>query len=189
MEVLITPDTKVGVNESEFTFQRQTYVYRGQRWAGLVKLAPMKKEFARFWIAFFLSLNGVQGTFLLGDPDGAEPLGRAVGNPRVRGANQQGSELVTDGWTPNTVGILLARDWIQVGNYAAVVLNDVNSNAAGQATLDVWPRLRSSPSDNAVITTRNVRVLMRMETNTQGRWKSNVEGFYPDLSFSCVEVV
>lgn len=73
----------------------------------------------------------------------------------VNGAAQTGQDLVTDGWLANQTGILKAGDWFQLGTGSTArlykMLVDANSDANGAATLTFWPKLRSSPADNAPI--------------------------------------
>jgi hypothetical protein len=99
----------------------------------------------------------------------------------VKGASQTGSELITDGWTTSTTGILKAGDYIQIGGGAAAklhkVLDDVNSNSSGEATLTLWPDLRSAPSDNAAIVVSGAKGVFRLSTN-QSDWDVNEASIY-----------
>jgi hypothetical protein len=93
----------------------------------------------------------------------------ATGTPVINGASQTGSELITDGWTADTTGILKAGDYIQLGTGSTArlykVLDDVDSDGSGNATFDIWPNLRSSPDDNATITVSNCKSVFRLTTN------------------------
>lgn len=167
-KIRLSASTVVGVSQSPFTAAQQVYRYTGQYWEADVTLPPMKRADAEYWISFLLKLDGAFGTFLMGDPNGATARGIATGTPLVNGASQTGNELLTDGWTANQTGILKAGDYIQLGSAASSrlhkVLEDVNSNASGQATLTLFPALRSSPSDNAAITVSNPRGVFRLTT-------------------------
>jgi hypothetical protein len=169
--IRLTANDIVGVSQSPFTGAQQVYQYTGQFWEAEVSLPPMKRADAEYWVSFLLKLNGAYGTFLLGDPNGATARGQATGTPLVQGGSQTGQELLTDGWTPSVTGILKAGDYIQLGSGAAAklhkVLDDVNSNASGEATLLLWPALRSSPSDNAQIIVSNARGVFRLTSNAQ----------------------
>ena len=167
--IMLRARNVVGVSESPFTLQQQVQEYPGSRWEALVDLFPMKRESAAAWFTFLLKLHGRRGTFLLGDPLAATARGVATGTPLVNGADQTGQTLVTDGWTPDTEGILRAGDYIQLGTGATArlhqVLNDADSDAGGNATLDIWPPLRSSPADNDPITVENCRGVFRLASN------------------------
>lgn len=155
-EITITKRSVVGIAASPFTLQAQSYAWSGQVWLADVRLPPMLRADAEAWIAKLISLNGAEGSFLLGDTANKTARGAATGSPLVKGASQTGYDLITDGWTNGVTGILKAGDWIQLGSGSTArlykVMADANSNGSGEATLTLWPALRSSPADNAVIT-------------------------------------
>lgn len=171
----------VGVSVSPFTAAQQVYRYSGQYWEADVTLPPMKREVAEYWISFLLKLNGSYGTFLLGDPNGISARGVATGSPLVNGGSQTGNELVTDGWTPSIGGILKAGDYIQLGSGSTAklhkVLDDVNSDSSGNATLTIFPDLRSSPADNAAIVVSSPKGVFRL-SSTQAIWDVNEASIY-----------
>jgi hypothetical protein len=140
----------------------------------------MKRADAEYWVAFLLKLNGPFGTFLLGDPLGATARGVATGTPLVNGGSQVGNELITDGWTTSQTGILRAGDYIQIGSGATAqlykILDDVNSDGSGNATLTIWPSLRSSPADEAVITVSSPKGNFRL--TTQPSWDIDEASIY-----------
>jgi len=180
-KVRISANNVVGVSQSPFTSKQQVYKFAGQFWEAEISLPPMKRSDAEYWISFLLKLNGSYGTFLLGDPNGATARGVATGTPLVKGASQTGSELITDGWTTSTTGILKAGDYIQLGSGSSAklhkVLDDVNSDSSGNATLTLWPDLRSAPSDNAAITVSGAKGVFRLSTNQQD-WNVNEASVY-----------
>jgi len=179
--IRIAANSVVGVSQSPFTAKQQVYKYTGQFWEAEISLPPMKRSDAEYWISFLLKLNGSYGTFLLGDPNGATARGVATGTPLVKGASQTGSELITDGWTTSTTGILKAGDYIQIGGGASAklhkVLDDVDSDSSGNATLTIWPDLRSAPSDNAPIVVSGAKGVFRLSTN-QSDWDVNEASIY-----------
>lgn len=190
-KIRLTANNVVGVSQSPFTAKQQIYKYTGQFWEAEISLPPMKRADAEYWISFLLKLNGSYGTFLLGDPNGGTARGVATGTPLVNGSSQSGNELVTDGWTNSTTGILKAGDYIQLGSGSSSqlykVLDDVNSNGSGQATLTVWPDLRTSPADNAAITVSNAKGVFRLSSNAQA-WDINEATFY-GMTFAAREAL
>lgn len=190
-KIRLTANNVVGVSQSPFTAKQQIYKYTGQFWEAEISLPPMKRADAEYWISFLLKLNGSYGTFLLGDPNGGTARGVATGTPLVNGSSQSGNELVTDGWTNSTTGILKAGDYIQLGSDSSSqlykVLDDVNSNGSGQATLTVWPDLRTSPADNAAITVSNAKGVFRLSSNAQA-WDINEATFY-GMTFAAREAL
>ena len=144
---------------------------------------------AEQWITFLLKLNGMEGTFLFGDPNAKTPQGPATGTPLVNGASQTGNSLITDGWTVSVTGILKAGDYIQLGSGSTTrlykVLNDADSDAGGNATFDIWPRLRVSPADNDLIITSAAKGLFALAGNIM-EW--DIEGAMKyGISFTAIE--
>lgn len=151
-----------GVSTSPFTFESQRQDFSGGYWVAGVTMPNMVRADAEQWITFLLKLRGPVGTFLMGDTLAQSARGIATGTPVVNGASQVGAELITDGWTINTTGILLAGDYIQIGQRLYKNLVDVNSDGSGNATLDIWPELRESPTDNQTIVTSSAKGLFRL---------------------------
>ena len=181
----------VAMSASPFTGQQQVYKHQGQWWEMEVTLPPMKQDAAEDMAAVLIKLNGQYGTFLLGDPANTAPRGIGSGTPLVKGANQTGDSLLTDGWTPSITRILKAGDWIQLGSASSTrlhkVLDDVNSDGGGNATLQIWPALRSSPADNATITVNNAKGRWRLSSNDINY---NIEaGKIYGMTFACMEAL
>lgn len=191
MRVRLVANDVVGAVQSPFTAKQQIFRYTGQFWEADITLPPMKRDDAEYWISFLLKLNGPFGTFLLGDPNGGTARGVATGTPRVNGAGQTGYELITDGWTADTVGILKAGDYIQIGvdlqtNFYKV-LDDVDSDASGNATLSLWPDLRSAYANDTIIYTENTKGLFRL-TSSQATWDISEAAIY-GLTFGAREAL
>lgn len=155
-------NTVVAQSRSPFTYQSQVYEHNGAMWIAEVTFPLMSRADAEAWTCFLLKLNGPYGTFLLGDPSAKTPQGYASGSPKVNGANQTGKVLNTKGWTPSITNILKAGDYIQISTSLYKVLVDANSDSSGNATLDIWPRLRTNYSDNTTIVTSNTTGLFRL---------------------------
>ena len=180
----------VALTTSEFTYKQQLQEQQGQLWMLEVELPPLMSEQADEWIAFLSALHGQLGTFLAGDVLKRIPRGIASGAAVVHGANQTGHTLLTDGWSAAVTGILKANDYIQIGTTNARlyrVLKDVDSNSSGEATLDIWPRLRESPSDNTPILTSNTVGLFRLSASDV-RFSTSVECMV-SISFSAIEAI
>lgn len=191
MSVMLRQVNAVSMQMSDFSFAQDVYRYSGQRWEATVNLPPMKKADARAWIGWLASLNGRYGTFLMGDPEAATPQGSFGGTPLVNGASQTGAELVIDGATPSQTDWAKAGDYIQIGTGTDaklyMVLVDADSDGSGNVTLDIWPDLRSSPSDNTPVVT----------SSCVGKWRLNSANFSWDvnsaniygISFSAIEAI
>ncbi len=182
----LVPTSTTGVSISPYTAQHQVYQYPAAVWRMSVTLPPMTRSAAEPWIAFLLSLNGRAGTFTMGDVTGRVPRGTVPGTPVVNGASQTGATLATTGWTASQTGVLLAGDYIQVGTNLYRNLTDADSDGSGQATLDIWPRLRTSPADTAAITTSNTTGIWRLLSDEMPYQPGNP--FYR-VAFSCIEAL
>jgi hypothetical protein len=166
----------VAYGRSPFTFVGQAFAYSGQMWTADVSLPNMKRQDAEYWVTFLLSLRGQYGTFLLGDPLGATPRGVATGTPIVNGAGQTGGELDITGATTSTTGWLLAGDYIQLGSAGTStlhkVLADANSDGSGNVTVDIWPHIRTAPTNSSTVVLTNTKGLFRLASNEQA-WSIN----------------
>ena len=187
----IRAKTVVGVSSSPFTGQQQVYKHQGQWWEAEVSLPPMKRDEAEQVVAFLIKMNGQYGTFLMGDFLSTAPRGIGTGTPLVNGASQAGDELVTDGRTVSTTGILKAGDWIQLGSASTStlhkVLDDVTSDASGNATLNIFPNLRSAPDDNAIITISSPKGRWRLASNETDYAIDNASIY--GMTFACIEAL
>lgn len=155
-------------SRSPYTGEQYTIEYPGQWFEADVSLVPMYREEAQPWRAFFTKLRGVKGTFLMGDPACAIPLGAASltpGTPQVNGGNQTGGTLAIKTGLGAVSNYLKAGDYIQLGSGAStrlhMNLNDADLDETGNATLDIWPDLRESPDNNATIVVSNCKGLFR----------------------------
>jgi len=181
----------VGVSQSPFTYKQQVVAHSGQRWEADITLPPMRRSDAEQWVAWLMSLRGRLGTFNLGDPVGATPRGSAGGTPLVNGASQLGGTLEIDGCTASQTGWLKAGDYIQLGSGGTAtlhkVLQDADSNASGEVTLEIWPYVRSAPSDNATVVTSNTVGHFRLASNEQN-WNIDQAAIY-GITFGAVEAI
>lgn len=147
----------------------QTVEMPGAHWAFSFQLNSLNRidaDILRPWLA---RLRGASGRFYMHDMSRPTPRGIATGTPLVAGAGQGGTTLVTDGWTPNTAGILRAGDYFGVNGELKMLVLDAASNGAGVATLTFEPPLRSAPADNAVITTVKPTAVFKLDEDTV-RW-------------------
>lgn len=161
-ELEIVACSAVGMSASPFTAEQQTYVHQGEYWEGtLAWPARMPRELADPVIAFLCALNGREGTFLMGDPAGALPRGTWA-SPLVNGTGQTGKSLVID-----NIGGLTAKagDWFSLGTGAATRLHKVVQDLSGNGTMEIWPRLRSSPADNAPLSVGTAQGIWRLKEN------------------------
>lgn len=190
-EITITAQAVVAVPESPTTLIQQVQEWQGQRWMATIKLPSMKRTGAEQILATLLKLNGPRGTFYLGDTANKIPQGVATGTPLVSGTQTaRQNSLATKGWTAGVTGILKTGDWIQVGTTSArclyKVLDDVNSDGSGNATFDVWPRLRAAHANNTAIVTSAPTGVFRLVDSTQ--WTIQLARIY-QIPLTAVEAL
>ena len=176
---------------SPLTYAQQVIKHQGQRWEADVVLPPMERAEAKEFISFCLRLDGRTGTFLFSPPAEELPSGALGGTPLVAGASQTGSELNIDGLTFSVTDWMKGGDFFQIWTGAAsrlhMVTQDVSSDGAGLATLDIWPNLRESPTDNLAITTSSPTGVFGMESPTTD-WSIDEMTNY-GLAFGIVEAL
>lgn len=173
--------------QSPLSKTEQNLERAGALWAATFQLPVMAADAASLWTAFFLSLRGRVGTFNAHDPGRTSPRGIGTGTPLVNGASQTGHSLITDGWTTGQTNIMRAGDPIEVGGYYYLVVEDENSDGGGNATLEIEPKLRTSPSNGAAITVTNPKVKMRLTSDNIG-WEESTAILYR-FQFSAIEVL
>ena len=186
--------SNIAVTQSPFTYKQQVMKFPGTAWEIDVSLKAMKRDEAEEWIAFFLKLNGRYGTFYASDPNGLTARGSASttpGLPVVNGANQTGEELDVSGLPVSTTGYLKAGDYIQLGSGSQSklykVLEDVSSDASGEATMSVYPDIQISPANGSSVVVDNAQGVFRLSSN-ETDWNIQTNLFY-GLTFGAVEAI
>jgi hypothetical protein len=118
------------------------------------------------WSAFFGECRGITNTFYLFDPLHRHPAGTPQGTPVVNGVNvAMSTNLNVRGFTPNTFRHLLPGDYLQLGHRLHEVMDVVNSDANGNATISLWPSIREATADGDPIILNNPQGLFRITTN------------------------
>lgn len=187
----IRASSTAGVSESPFTGEQQVQVHQREVWAMDFEVPPMDRADAEEWIGgLLLALNGREGTFLAGDPLGILARGTwAGGSPLVNGGSQTGKTLAIDGLSAAVTA--KPGDWAQLGSAGSTRLHKVTAlctaNGSGQMNLELWPRLRSSPADNATLTIASAKGIWRLASNTR-EWSIERAKKY-GLAFSAVEAI
>ncbi len=183
----------VAYSRSPFTFAGQAHAYAGKAWQADVTLPSMKREDAERWVAWLISLKGQLGTFYLGDPAATTPLGSARDTDTVftSAAVSSGGTITVDSAPTSQTDYLKAGDYVQVGTGSArqlfKVLTDVDTNSLGEASIDVWPDVRTSIADNILITVQNTQGLFRLSSNQQA-FSINEASIY-GITFGAMEAV
>lgn len=182
------PIVSVSAFASPTTFQGETHVHSGQIWGGAARTKPLSRADAGEWRSFIASLNGMEGTFYIGDEGNLTPQGPMTGTPLVNGASQTGETLAIDGCT---AGIT----WGKKGDYISLdsgtdtelymLREDAVTNGSGEVTLQIWPDLVTSPANNEAVTVSNCRCVAKLVENSHP-WPQGDDQFTV-ISFEFVE--
>ena len=82
-----------------------------------------------------------------------------------------------------------AGDYIQLGSGASAkfhkVLEDTDTDGSGNATLTIFPDLRSSPADDATVVVTNAKGVFRLSDNLIN-WNVDEASVY-GITFGCAE--
>ena len=110
---------------------RQTRSHGGHSWHFKLKFPAMDRDSLAPIFAFMAKQAGRLESFEYSDPYHLTPRGIATGTPLVKGADQVGSSIITDGWTASQTGIMKAGDFILFAGHSKVymVTADANSDA------------------------------------------------------------
>lgn len=150
---------------SPWTKQTQTVRFPGSSWNAKMTLSNLDDLESRYVEAILVQLDGMAGRIKLRD------FGRfgepAKGTPKVKGADQTGTTLLSDGWNAS-VKVLSLGDYITVGDELKLVLADVVSDATGNASIFIGPQLRNSPTDASAIEVENPYGIFRLTDQSNG---------------------
>lgn len=191
MSVEMRAVNAVAYSRSPFTYAGQAHAYAGQMWQADINLPPMHEDDAEQWVAWLISLRGQLGTFLFGVPSRATPRGSAAGSPLVAGSGQTGGTLNIDGADADQATFLKAGDYIQLGTGASSTLHkvlvDVATDGSGAASLELWPHMRSAPTNNSSVVISSAKGLFRLASNEQA-WSVDHARVY-GISFGAMEAI
>lgn len=196
------PSTLGFIKESNFYLETNTQVFTspinnsvqtaelgGARWRLDFTLRQMTREDAARWIAFITKMRGMSETFYGYDLNCPDNLGVGGGTPLVNGAGQTGTSLTIDGAPANTVRWLREGDFFEVSGELKRVVQDIDVDGSGEATLVFEPYLRDSPSENDPIDITSPRVKMRLSDDRQQSWPTNHNRIYREKILTAFESI
>jgi hypothetical protein len=94
--------------------------------------------------------------------------------------------LYSRGWTASVYRQLLSGDYIQIGNRLYMATGEVDADANGDAAIPIWPSLRETPADGAVLKLTNCQGVFRLASNLR-KWHAAVDQL-AEISFQFSEV-
>ena len=147
----------------------------------------MTDEEAGEWIAFFMALNGAEGSFYFGDPVRTTPRGTVAGTWTTNGTQvANGTTLTISGGT----GQFAKGDWLQVASGTASRLHrvmQVSLSGGNMVAVDVFPRLRSAYATAITVSFNNpVGVFRLVELPREAFDRDSI---CRGMAFTAVEVI
>ena len=185
--ITLTARDAVAYNASPFTYSGQAQSFGGQRWEASVTLPPLKRNDAMSWVTFLQRLRGQFGTFTMGDPLGATPRGAVGGSPVLAADGETGEAITISGASASVTDWLLAGDYVQIGTTLHQVVDDVDTDGSGEATLLLWPFVRTETVSGSSVITSNTVGRWRLASNERS-WSVDSASIY-GISFSAIEAI
>jgi hypothetical protein len=192
-EVIWRPISAVVRQEHEFTLTSKIYAWEGQTRSVTIRLPPLLTlAQARLWCVWALKLNGAEGTFLLSD----ETIRRITGTCPVSftgasiatGGGGPGDLLQTTGWPTSETGYLKAGDMISIQNRLYTLLEDMDTDGAGAAEIQVWPIVRTAiPNATAISVGNSAKGLFQLIDFPEFGW--DVERVMREFQFAAREAI
>lgn len=169
-EIEIWNDRATATLRSPFTGKRQTRKRPYDLWSFSGSLMPLDEMDAGAMRSFLMQLAGQSNQFRLLIPGAKYPLSSYAGPQGfVKGANQSGKSVVTDGWTPGAQ-ILADGDYFNIGFELKVCVGGVSADGNGNAVIHFEPPIRSIPGDNANIWVFAPFVVLSADSDDVARW-------------------
>jgi hypothetical protein len=188
-------NSTTAMTQSPTSGAQQVQEFANQLWTASINVgSALTTTQVDEWKTFLISLFGRKGTFLMGDPMRPNPRGLAyqnVGNPVVYGAGQTGTILKISGCPANVTNYLVKGDYLQISTSTAtrlhIVLNNVNIDSSGRATIDLAPRIRTAPANGQTIILNNCKGQWRLTQDIISWDMEGVESY--GISFDAVEAL
>lgn len=172
--VVLRMNDTVAETRSPFSGKSQIQQWPGADWwEAELELPPMLPCETADWQGWLGSLQGKGNVFQIGDPSRPSPQNivpssTPVCNNTGGTSNLTGSSsLVTAGWHASIARILTRGTYLQIGYRLHMVLQTVNSDSGGAATINVWPTLREQPIDGSAVILNYPKGLFRLADNAR----------------------
>ena len=176
--------TAVIENPTQGVQQTQTWPYA--KWQAVVSLPPLSRAQAGEWSTFFTELEGMRGTFYLGNPSqpGRLPQGG------VRNSVNQGVYDIEVQFPAGTTGGVNKGEYVQIGTGASSKLHMITTtgevDSAQRLTIGVQPSTKASAGSGTALTFIRPVGVFRMLTNDLS-WNAN-QSVHDGFAFACREI-
>jgi len=160
---------------SPFTLRGKEIIGQGAMWRATVTLPTLNEEDARKWRGFFARLDGIVGTFLLGDEASCLPGGDARGTDHSISGAIGATEVQA-----SINGTLLAGDYVACNNWLYIVKEDYETGP-----LKIWPPLRDM---GGALIVEEPKGLFKLATPEEDSYDVRPGSLYT-FSFEAVEAI
>jgi len=182
--------------KSSFTRDTQTQNHdagKSDIWEGVYTTPPLTDADVATMDAFLTSLNGTENTFKAFHPDRRRAVNFVPtdftfdsdeitfdslldtfdaedfpGSALVSGGGQTGTSIASNSWNYFSQTVMVAGDMFQIENQLYRCLEDVNTNAFGDALINFRPPIRTSPVGGATIITKEPVMIARLSQQYDG---------------------
>lgn len=135
-------------------------------------------------MALIAKLNGQQHRVTL-PFHAVDNRGAFGGTPLVNGASQTGTSIDIDGASTGITNWIREGDVFSFNGEMKICTADANSDGSGNVTISFWPRIRTSPDNNAAVETTTPVGTFMLANNSQEM--SFRPGIFADTSLSFIE--
>jgi len=136
------------------------------RWAFTVTPGVLRRDEAYRWEVFIASLRGMTNRTRAWDWRREAPLGPAPGTP-VLAAAASGTSCLIGGWAPSSY-LMAAGSWLGINGELKLLVNDLTSNASGQATANFEPPLRATAPVGTPVVLAKPTAIFVMTSSSSG---------------------
>lgn len=154
------------------TRQRQVLSWpSAHQWLATCTVPKLAEPWSGEMRAFLSLMDGRANVFQMPVPDYRGPSNGYAGTVgKVRGADQSGFSLETDGWEAGAL-ILPAGSYVTVNDELKLMTADITADGAGEATLTFRQLLRASPADNTDIVIQDPYFVANLVDPEGAAWK------------------
>lgn len=178
--------SRTQMHMSPLTGAIQTQELPGGHWSVTLAYDTLLQNDARFLEAWFAAMRGRAGRVAIHNMGRPLPYGVGGGTPVVNGS-ASGATIPVRGAPTSTTNWLRAGDLVGLSGTVHRLLADANTDASGNASLSVFPVLRTTAADGAALTLVRPTIVARLLDDVQGR--AYRRGGTADITIDLVEAL
>lgn len=173
--------TSTVITESPFGFQQQVQDFGGRRWEAEVTIRQLNHTEAMQFSAFLTGLNGVAGTFYMGNPLMTHSNSTSI----TIDGDQTANDSTVSMTSANQGAAVPVGHHIEIDGHLHVALTEIPKNATTTVTIE--PPLRETAHDGDTVTVNQPKGIWRL-ADPDIEYDISNAGTYA-FTFSCVEVL